>query len=230
MNYKIGIIIPDRNDRPNFLENCRRMIKAQTFREGINHIKSILVVSDPAENDECDITKRYKKGYDKLSSGLLGFEFDIIFLMENDDYYHPDYMQAMLDAWETAGRPDIFGTNYTYYYHIGIKKYFKLTHTTRASAMNTMIKPGLNFKWCPDNEPYTDIHLWETIKNKDLFGPEKIISIGIKHGIGKCGGKCHTDRLGKYTENDKDFSFLKEVMKDDNESFEFYSKVFAYAD
>jgi glycosyltransferase involved in cell wall biosynthesis len=218
---KVAVIIPDRGDRPRLLANCIRMMQAQTLQP------EILIINEPPFSDQPDITYRYRVGYDLLR----GRGFDVIALIENDDWYHPEYLEYMVGQWEKNGKPDLFGTNYTIYYHLKLRSYFKLEHKNRASAMNTLIKPDLEFPWCPDTEIYTDLHLWVTLKGKRniLKGlticPDRILSIGMKHGEGKCGGHAHTDRLNRY--NNPDDGLLKSVL--DPESFKFYSQYFEQA-
>lgn len=216
---KIGVIIPDRGDRSQFLRNCFRLMQNQTLK----HVEVLCVASKPSSN-ECDITKRYRQGYDFYR----GKGFDVIAFVENDDWYSPDYLETMVREWIKAGKPDLFGTRYTIYYNLRVFGYFPMHHESRSSAMSTLIKPDLNFEWCPDNEPYTDVWLYSKLNYK-LFTPEKHICLGIKHGIGKTGGKSHTDRLDRYKTNtgklDTDKSFLKSIV--DKESFEFYCNVLA---
>ena len=211
---KIGIIIPDRKDRPLFLANCLRMIHEQTVKPDI-----VELVNDDPLSDDCDITWRYRLGYERMRKRNL----DIIFLMENDDYYAPDYIETMLNEWHKHGCPEIFGTNYTIYYNIKLFAWFTMNHLTRSSAMSTMLRPDLTFPWCADNEPYTDIHLWDKLKGV-VFQPSKHICLGIKHGIGLCGGRGHNDRLHRFTELDHDKRLLSQVM--DNKSFDFYTNYF----
>ena len=205
----IGVIIPTRLDRPGFFGNCLRMLEAQTLKYDY-----ISVQDYTPESTEKDITQRYRRGYDELSKKNV----DIIVLWEDDDYYSPGYLETMVREWDAYGRPDIFGTNYTIYYHLKLKKYFTMHHHDRASAMNTLIKPNLKIKWPSDNDPYTDIALWMQLKGV-TFRPSKVISIGIKHNIGLTGGRNHNDRLHRYKfDND---GFIESVM--DIESLEFYS-------
>lgn len=208
---KIGIIIPDRSDRPKFLENCIRMMSNQTIKPDI-----IELVDDKPLSDKPDITWRYRIGYDRLRNKNL----DCILLIENDDFYAPDYIEIIVNEWIKRGKPEIIGTNYTIYYHLGLKKHFTMNHQRRASAMNTLIKPDLTFPWCVDYEPYTDLHLWKALKGS-TYGPEKIISIGMKHGVGLCGGRNHDNHLHRYINDDSKMLFLRQHM--DNESFKFYS-------
>ena len=208
---KIAVLIPTRGNRPELLENCLRMIRNQTVQP--DHIE---VVNDTPLSKERDITLRYRLGYERLRNK----SFDVIFLMEDDDYYSPEYIETMLSAWNDAGRPNIFGTSYTIYYNIGLFAWHPMAHNTRSSAMSTMIAPNLNLTWCVDNDPFTDIHLWRTVKGK-VFTPEKHICLGIKHGTTMTGGKSHVDRLHRYINKDKDHKFLYENM--DIESYNFYS-------
>lgn len=208
---KIGIIIPDRRDRPEFLKNCIRMMEAQTLKPFL-----ITLVNDEPLNSKCDITYRYRIGYDRLRNKGL----DVIALIENDDWYHPEYLKEMVNTWVEKGKPDLLGTNYTIYYHLKLRAWFKMNHNHRASAMNTLIRPDLNFNWCVDEDPYTDLHLWRQLKGI-VFEPKNVISMGMKHGIGLCGGRSHVDRLHKYINQDQDFNFLKSIL--DTSSFNFYS-------
>lgn len=222
---KIAALIPDRNDRPLFLQNCLRMIEAQTVKVDVVNLVNYEPLSDAV-----DITQRYKKGYDELR----GLGIDLIFLFENDDQYSPDYIETMLAYWELHGKPDLFGTAYTIYYHIELRAWFKMEHHQRASAMNTVIRADLNFPWCVDHEPFTDLHLWSMgspgagIQSRVVFLPTKVISIGIKHGVGKTipGGShvIEPRMIPRYANLDPDFEFLKENM--DEESFKFYSTYF----
>ncbi len=243
---KIGVVIPDRGDRPEFLKNCMRMLAGQTI------LPAELVVVGPekvAPGEACDITKRYRTGYDMLR----GKGLDVIAFMENDDWYAPDYLERMAEQWELAGRPDLLGTAYTIYYHIGLHAWLTMEHRRRANAMNTFIKPDLAIDWCADSEPYTDIHLWQPtpkspkgdfeknssqkpvvfaadmnstvervgyfniikpkpgyggggIDTRVTFSPMEVfkrhISVGIKHGVGLCGGRNHTNYLERYKFND----------------------------
>lgn len=216
---KIAVLIPDRGDRPEFMENCMRMLKSQTLQPDI-----IEIVNDKPLTEGCDITYRYRTGYDRLR----GKGVHLIAFLENDDFYAPNYLETMVANWNDHGRPDIFGTCYTIYYHIKLFKHFTMNHHARSSAMNTLIRSDMNFEWGPDAEPYTDMKIWAEIKKGVTFKPEKIISIGIKHGVGLCGGKSHkvnTDHeVLRYVNDDSNHKLLRSVM--DPESYSFYTNFF----
>lgn len=224
---RIGVIIPDRGDRPLLMENCLKMFsKNQITCFKLKH--EVLWFSANANeipaSDEVDIVPRIRLGYQELTDN---WKVDIIAIIENDDFYSTEYLAYMVDQWEKHGRPDLFGTSYTIYYHMKFKAYYKFHHSQRASLMNTLIKPGLDFQWPVDREPFLDIHLWNNIINRVIFTPDKHYSIGMKHGIGKCGGGMHEDdhmnRL-RYPNHDHNGEFLKDHL--DPESFNFYFNYF----
>ena len=215
---KIGVIIPDRSDRPKFLANCLRMLDAQTVKPDV-----VSLVNFPAKwNDKPDITLRYRTGYNELRNQGL----DCILFIENDDWYAPTYIEEVTKAWVQNGKPEIFGQQYTIYYNIKLRAWFQFNHYARSSAMNTLIKPDMNLRWPDDKEPYTDSFLWTRLKlNKMTYRPIKHNCIGIKHGEGMTGGSFHVDRLHRYEINkDPNFDFIRQVM--DEDSFKFYSEYY----
>jgi glycosyltransferase involved in cell wall biosynthesis len=211
---KVGVLIPDRNDRPVFLKKCLQMVNDQSVKP--YHIE---LVNDPPLSDKKDITYRYRIGYDRMRNMGL----DVIAFMENDDWYSRQYLEMMLDEWLQRGKPDLFGTGYTIYYHLKLRKYITMVHDDRASAMNTLIKPDMDFNWGIDENPFTDMHLWITIPNRSVWFSPRVVAVGMKHGIGKCGGYSHVDRLERYDVVGKpDNGFLERCI--DAESFKFYEK------
>lgn len=215
IDVKVGVLIPTRGiERIEFIKNALRLVDYQTVKP-----HRIEVVGDPPANELCDITYRYKKGYQRFS------DVDIIFFWEDDDWYASDYIEQMLIEWDKAGRPDIFGTIFTMYYHLKLKKYFKMNHHQRASAMNTMIKPNKDINWGKDDNPYTDTWLWMQGQKltQALYEPKTVKSIGMKHGIGMSGGKGHTDNFQRYLNDDHDMYWLRGIV--DEESFKFYEEL-----
>lgn len=207
----IGVVIPDRNDRPELLKHCLWMLSRQTrqpdFIELVNH--------EPKSSDP-DLTERVRIGFESLKA--KGCE--CVFVIENDDYYSPDYIETMFKAWDHAGMPDLFGINYTYYYHVGKRMYSRIDHNNRSSLFCTLISYRASFGWCADNYVFLDLYLWGST-NGETFSPEENIAVGIKHGIGKCGGIGHTHF--KYDHSDADFNWLSGMV--DEKSFDFYSKM-----
>jgi hypothetical protein len=201
---KIGVIIPTRGDRPQFLDTALQQMQYQTLKPDM-----VKVVDFEPVQCICDITKRYRVGYDYFK----GKGYDIIALIEDDDFYRKDYLETMVLEWIKAGKPNIIGQTQTIYYHLDLKSWFVMNHTRRSSAMNTMIKPDLDIDWGVDHDPYTDLKLWHQFygKSHHIFKPKDIICIGIKHGIGMSGGQFHTTYLDRYVNKDPNGDFLRLV-------------------
>ena len=208
---KIAVIIPDRGDRPQFTERCLSMLARQTLQPS-----QIILVNEPPKNQLPDITYRYRKGYSQVNKDI-----DIIAFIENDDWYSAQYLQQSVDIWMKSGKPDLIGRTHTVYYNINERAYFTMNHSNRSSAMNTLIKPRLDIKWCKDTEVYTDLHLWYNVPNiHKIIVEQPLNCIGIKHGVGLCGGKNHTDYLHRYVNKDDNMFWLMSIV--DEESFNFY--------
>jgi len=209
---KIGVVIPDRNDRPLFLQHCISALKNQSIKPD-----KVCLVNHAPYDEKPDLTQRVRLGFETLRH-----EVDCVLIMENDDYYCPNYIESMVYGWDKMNRPEIFGINSTIYYHIKTKEYRILQHNKRASLMSTLISTNARFEWCADNEVFLDIKLWGQLEGatvkQDLDRP---LAIGIKHGQGLCGGTGHTTL--RYKETDSDDSYLKQRVTED--SFNFYRQV-----
>ena len=203
---KVGILIPTRGDRKAFLDHALKMIGEQTVMPS-----SICIVDDTPLSNDKDITWRYQKGYERLKN-----KCDVVACWEDDDCYLPQYIEKNIDAYKKHGAPDLFGCNYTFYFHIRVMKYAKLTHPGRASMMNTFIKSGLNIDFGVD-KVFTDVHIWKSMKGVAVEMP--LLSMGIKHGIGMSGGIGHRYNWNRYVNDDPQGEFLRSVIGDTNHKF-----------
>ena len=205
---KIALLIPTR-DRPQFLEHALYLISKQTQKPDI-----IEVVNDKPLSNQKDITYRYRLGCERLVSKGA----DVILFWEDDDFYSNTYIQSMLQSWSACAQPQIFGINYTIYYHLKIRKWLRQNHEGRASAMNTLVtKSIVNFSWPDDSESFLDLILWKEMKGRAVDSTIK--SIGIKHGLGLCGGGGH-HRTMWYKNEDPQMKWLASHV--DKKSLDFY--------
>ena len=212
---KIGVLIPDRGGRPNFLQQCKKYLAYQVMQPHEVHI-----VDYEPESKDIDVTQRYRRGCEHL---FRNEKCDSVLFMENDDWYHPAYIATMIAEWEKANRPEIFGIGNTIYYHIILQKYFTISHPSRASAMSTLVTPSiLNMNWPRDNNPYLDTEMWAQLKGK-TFIPKTPICIGIKHGIGLVGGGAHQMDSAHYKTSDESGAWLRSHVGD--EAMGFYSQM-----
>lgn len=215
-NEKIAIIIPTRGDRPEFLRICKNLIHRQTIQPD-----EIIFVDYPGRTGVKDITARYRKGLQEATARGC----TIAFFWEDDDWYHPKYLEWMLGEWRKIGKPNLFGISETYYYHIGEGRRLHMKHIGRASAFCTMVKLPFKMRvWPADTQPFLDMHMWKSVEGVAVrfTNPKEPYAIGIKHGIGLTGGGGHNKRFSKW-ENGDFTSWFKESIGDDYQTY--YSRI-----
>lgn len=209
---KIGVLIPTKGNRPEFLNQAILMVTNQTLKPDF-----LEIIDDDFGSDEIDITRRYYSGCHRLFKKGA----NLIFCWEDDDWYSKNYIETVFIEWIKSGSPDIFGIGYSIYYHILSLKWFKIIHLKRASMMATCFtEKVLNAKWPDNNYPYTDVALWNSMKGK-TFVPSVPICLGIKHGIGLVGGGAHDgETCGHYSNSDPKGEYLKQITGSDYEFYE----------
>jgi hypothetical protein len=202
---KFAVIIPDRNDRPELIQHCFNQLSRMTTKpDEVFHINW-----KPIDN-HVDLVERVLDGVLKAKDA----GFDMVFIVENDDAYPANYFERFGDF-----NGDMFGDEMTYYYHLKTRQYKSIYHTGRASLFTTGFRISTlgDFKWGGDQ--FLDVRLWLHAKNNRL---KKVFvntgAIGIKHGIGLCGGKGHKM---KTLNHDPHMSWLKGRV--DRDSYLFYS-------
>lgn len=199
---RFSVIIPDRGDRKELTEHCLFQMDQQILKpEKIYHINYKPL------SDEMDLTQRVMKGIDKSERDGI----DRCFIIENDDYYPDDYFEKMqFDC-------DFVGTEKTIYYNLKYKRLRFLNHFGRSSLFCTgfRISKIKNFVFPLKN---LDLRLWLFAKSFKYKFIDNVGAIGIKHGIGLCGGSGH--QFNTNFTKDSGMFYLQEHVRD--ESFEFY--------
>ena len=212
-NIKLGVLIPTRSNRPEFLEFAKQQISSQTLQPDV-----IEIVDDPPLNTNKDITWRYRIGCQRLFDKKI----DIIVFWEDDDFYSSNYLKTMVNLWDANGRPSCIGLADTYYYHLGIRKWLRMQHPGRASAFSTLVSSKiLEIKWPDDGYSFVDIDIWKQLQGKSL--KIDMLTLGIKgYGQGALfGGIGHSEKWTAYRNDDSDLAWLKEKT---GESFSFYER------
>jgi hypothetical protein len=204
---RFAVIIPDRNDRPELIQHCLNQLSRMTIKPD-----KIFHVNWPPISAHIDLCERV---YDAVMRAKE-FGIDLVFIIENDDYYPANYFERFGDL-----NADFFGDDLTYYYHLKTRQYKSMYHPGRSSLFTTGFRISAlgNFQWGGD--VFLDMRLWEHAKKNKL---KKMFvntgAIGIKHGIGKCGGKGHRMKMQNC---DTHMSWLKSRV--DPESYLFYSEM-----
>lgn len=181
---KIAAITPTRGDRPQFVEHCKYLMQNQTRVPDKHYI-----IDFPPINDECDIVPRIKKGIELAKADGM----DIICIIEDDDFYSPEYIETVENIFKTKD-VDLVGYEKTIYYHLKVQGKKEFIHPGRSSLFCTsfLVEALKGYDFPADSEPYLDIHLWNYAKNRlKTHLSTKLYCIGIKHGIGKSGGNGH---------------------------------------
>lgn len=197
-----------RGDRPQFLQFCRRQIERFTIQP-----KHSIFVEEPPKDKEPDLTKRIRMGI--VAARNLGI--DIIYIIEDDDYYPPDYIEQ---HW--IGSFAFLGRSKSLYYNIRNKTYAELPHPKRSSLYNTAFRISAlqKFAWPEDNTIFLDLHLWKHAQQWPHLLMNEVLGVGIKHGTGLTAGIGHKIVMPN---KDADSSFLR--SKVDSEAFKFYQSL-----
>ncbi len=214
---KLAVVIPTRGDRPEFLKQCISYMERQTRKP--DHV---IIIDRPATSSSIDLAVRYKEGFAKAFDL---YKCDLAVCIEDDDWYDDHYVAIMEAKWQQYGKPDVFGINHTLYYNIITNQYVHLNHHNRASMMSTVVGPKImGVEWCADDYAYLDWHLWTKAANVNKIAINTpMICVGIKHGVGICGGGGHTLDWKNYNKEDKDWLLLSGLMQE--KDLEFYKSI-----
>lgn len=195
---RVTCIIPTRGDRPEFVQQALKQLDRQTRKP--DDIKII-------ESDK-GVTGNVRAGYEGIKNG-------IVCIIEDDDKYPPNYIERVVKEWDNEYQ--LLGFDQTMYYHLFRKEYSVLRHPGRSSLFQTTIKAGLKINWPSDYENFLDLHLWGNLSGKLIHD---YLAIGLKHNIGKTGGRAHSDSF-RYQFKDTDGEVFKQITKGD----EFYQQL-----
>lgn len=199
----------------------RKIFKPQLLR-GIEKqslkIDEIIIIDYPPISDKNDLFDRFTIGIcEAIDLGV-----DWLYVFEDDDYYSESHTK-LLSNYSKFG---ICGLNQTIYYHLKFKGHRLQKHGNRASLFATAFNPRSIFPFFKDKKEakYLDVELWDWAHNINLSSnliPNRFTCIGMKHGIGLCGGKGHTSM--SYAKDDAEQSYLKNRV--DPTAFEFYKSL-----
>ena len=201
---KIVTLTPHRGgERIKLYEHCKTMIANQTRQPD----DSIFIDYSP-RHDKPDLVERIKAGLKEIDNDA------VVVVIEDDDYYPSTYLQWVEDNFEG----DIFGIPQTYYYQLPMRRYKLWTHPNRSALFTTSFRRSAIKSLPPDDLITLDLWLWEKMPNRVLKDCPNS-PLGMKHGIGKCGGIGHGINSPWEWIYDHDLEFLKQT-----EYFDFYKK------
>lgn len=213
MPLKVGVIVPTLGKRPALLDRAKFYIGRQTVQPA-----ETIIVDYPQKRKPYDLTERYRFGIERVKGSV-----DVMFFMEDDDYYPPHYIETMLKLYEDAGIPQAFGIGETYFYHPELRRVWHRSHPAAGPcAFQMMIRSDAvkEIDWSLVNDLFIDAGLWRQLHGQVAYWHRSspyIMALGMKHGRGPCAAGGHTPSLYNDAEKrddeetwaDPDFSWLR---------------------
>jgi hypothetical protein len=158
-----------------------------------------------------------------IASGLNALlsnykDIEAIFIIEDDDYYKPFYIERMmlrLQGFSAAGE------RHTIYYNVVTRRFITNPNNFHASLFQTAFKIGAiqtleESLW----HRFIDSEFWKNVKNGNLFN-EGNLAIGIKGLAGRAGiGAGH--KMAMNMKEDQDWNYLKSQIGQDYEYYKRY--------
>lgn len=235
------VLITPTGGRPDQIALCAMFMKRQTYAGNVVWIivddcqqrTTDFITDDFRENWK--IVKRYPQppwqpgqntqnrnlqiGMIAITESGLMPEVEAIFMIEDDDYYSPDYLQNNLSA---LSNYLVCGESFTVYYNVFFRRYLPNGNSTWSSLFQIAFRPEVisNFSHCFGNKlidicfcqksgiPFNRINLFRLLAGKNW-------SIGIKGLPGRAGiGAGHTGNWG--SGDDANWTMLKALIGEED--------------
>lgn len=223
-------LITPTGSRPEAFALCERFIERQTYK---GPIQWIVIDDSPKNPTKCTLGQEYYVGPMEWREGLntqrynLAFALpkvkgDYILLPEDDDFFHPQFIEVYLDFLKHVA---LVGEGDCTYYSLKTKGYLEMNNFKHASTTQTAFrKSSIPFfeKALHSGEKYFDIVLWNNAKAgriKNILFSGLGLCVGMKGLPGRNGiGVGHSSN--NFT-LDPDLSKLKQLVGLD---FKLYEK------
>jgi hypothetical protein len=130
-----------------------------------------------------------------MLAGLKVVDADIIVVLEDDDYYGPEWLDTVA-TWLTHSLTCLVGESKTIYYHVTSRRHHRHGNTTHASLCATafkrhLVKPICNIINKVAPSPFIDHQIWARLEGQ-LYDTHHVV--GMKGLAGRPGaGRGHCD-------------------------------------
>jgi hypothetical protein len=228
------VLITPTGGRPKQFELCMRWMKNQTYSGRVFWI--VIDDCDPITTNALDddfredwvIIKKYpfpvwSEGKNTQARNLqIGIDavknlpksfVEAVFIIEDDDYYAPTYLEKMLQRMK-EGKFDVIGQGLTFYYDVVRKVYKQNLNKIHSSLFQTCFTYDAIpiFEACFSNK-FIDMMFFRKMINKDVFYIKEYLSVGIKGLPGRKGiGIGH--KMTRFIA-DENYMVLKSIIGDD---------------
>lgn len=162
--------------------------------------------------------RNIKAGMDFLYSTYKKEDISAVFIIEDDDFYRPNYLERMTTL---QGKYDLWGEVNTIYYNVHFRRYAANNNFAHSSLFQTAFTYDMipMLERCYSNK-FIDCVLWTSTNNKLLFN-DGTISIGMKGMPGRGGiGAGHSRAMSMI--DDRNLNYLRTLIGDDAKEYERY--------
>lgn len=203
--------------RPEAFKLCESYMRKQTYKGPIQWI----VVDDCTPRISCTMKQEYYRGPKEWAEGintqrlnldaaLTKVKGDYVFIIEDDDYYAPEYLETYTHFLKSVAA---VGEAKSKYFNVKVPGHKIMPNLKHASLAQTAFRkellPLFN-KAVNSGELYIDIKFWKLLSEQEIpfaLLTNKNLCIGIKGLPGRGGiSPGHTSRDFMY---DPDFKVLK---------------------
>jgi len=158
-----------------------------------------------------------------LREGLQRVTGDVVAVIEDDDWYSPDYLKRTLDLIEMA---PLVGEGWARYYNVRARRYIEQANARHAclacTAWRSELTPAVLATVSRVGRPCYDLSIWRAIQDFALSLSVRNY-VGIKGMPGRTGiGIGHHDRLCKH--DDPTLAKLREWVGEDAEAYAEYGR------
>lgn len=224
-------------DRESGIRLCARYMNRQTRQPD-----KWLVVDDgvtpvnPSVVSGADVITRKPTGIDaahtlpqNLLTALPLVTTDFLVMMEDDDWYHPEYL-ARMEQWLT--KTPLAGESPALYYRVGTRmwrnmpvKFWRPHASMACTGMAQRMYPALAAA-CIGGNPSVDLRLWRMMfaGRRCLHEPKPRLCVGIKGMDGRQGQTMGWSRDEQGYVRDPEMVYLRTLIGHDAEAYAgFYS-------
>ena len=176
--------------------------------EGVEYIRREPLASDP----------EHTLGLN-LQACVERIKGDYIFIMEDDEYYAPTYIEEMLRRLQ---RYEVVGIGCSKYYNLPMSKWWRDRNMSQASLAQTAFRKSFvpKFSDCINGDFYIDVRLWESVNGAGYMfdDGDQMLYVGMKGLPGRKGiGIGHSNN--SLYQSDTDGSVLKKWCPKDYQHY-----------
>jgi len=221
LSVPLTLITPT-GDRPESFALCEKWVGAQTFKDFFwivvddGHHETVVNSADMIIRPEALPLNKNSQGRN-LRIALDQVDTPYVAIIEDDDYYRPDYLEKMMTKIVDGGY-DIVGESCAFFYNIRFRKYKKIKNYRHAALCQTVLRKHMIpylLSAIKNNKIVYDLALWQLASSfgyKTFLFPKSESVVGIKGMPGRIGiGRGHKDTEGWESDDDK-FSILSEAI------------------